>query len=76
MSFRVVAFAAAVFSACLHGRGDATARVGPERRDPVREDRKTSASGYIYRTDGENPPVFIKLGEGENEQFDVILNSE
>lgn len=32
-----------------------------------------SGSGFIYRTDGQNPPVFIKLGEGKNDHFDAML---
>lgn len=40
------------------------------------QDLETSASGYIYRTDGQGPPVFIKLGEGNDEKFDAILESE
>jgi len=40
------------------------------------QDLETSASGYIYRTDGQNPPIFIKLGEGNNENFNAILESK
>ncbi|XP_050521680.1 filaggrin-like [Daktulosphaira vitifoliae] len=38
-------------------------------------DLEKVASGYIYQTDGQNPPVFIKLGEGNNKQFDALLEN-
>lgn len=36
----------------------------------------SSGSGFIYRTDGRSPPVFIRLGEGKNDRFDAILEGE
>lgn len=67
--------AMAVAMAFCDGASAGKTYVVREERDRVR-DLETSASGYIYRTDGENPPLFIKLGEGKNEKFDAILESE
>lgn len=67
-----VVYATSVF---LTVCGEQTREVYIQKRDKV-QDLETSASGYIYRTDGENPPIFIKLGEGNNEKFDAILESK
>lgn len=75
---------AVVFSSCfLHALcAFATADEGTVRREDDADDMRrnvrqdTSASGYIYRMDGENPPVFIKLGNGKNEHFDALMESE
>lgn len=76
MHFRVVTIACATL-AFLAVACDArtTSETYAEKRDRV-YDLETSASGYIYRTDGQNPPVFIKLGDGKNEKFDAIMESE
>jgi len=68
-----VVYATAVFLtvAC----GEQTREVYMEKHGKV-QDLETSASGYIYRTDGQNPPIFIKLGEGNNENFNAILESK
>lgn len=79
MIFRVtaVAYTTVAFSAIVvcgaHGRG-----MYVEKHDKIQDlqTSETSASGYIYRTDGQSPPVLIKLGEGKNEKFDAILESE
>lgn len=42
----------------------------------ARDTEASAGSGFIYRTDGENPPVFIRLGEGKNTNFDAILEGE
>lgn len=76
MYFRFVTIgcAALVFSAvALDAR--TTREVYAEKFDKV-HDLETSASGYIYRTDGQNPPMFIKLGDGKNEKFDAILEGK
>lgn len=72
-----IAYTAAAFSAVVLCGARTTREVYVEKSERVK-DQETSASGagYIYRTDGENPPVFIKLGEGKNEKFDAILESE
>lgn len=77
MEYRVRVLVACVTAVVWGVTCDArTKEVGyVEKRDLV-QDLDMSASGYIYRTDGENPPVFIKLGEGNNEKFDAILESE
>jgi hypothetical protein len=74
MYFLVVAVvcAATVF---LTVCGEQTREVYIQKQDKV-QDLETSASGYIYRTDGQNPPIFIKLGEGNNDKFDAILESK
>lgn len=55
--------------------GEQTRKVYMEKRGKL-QDLETSASGYIYRTDGQNPPIFIKLGEGNNDNFNAILESK
>lgn len=55
--------------------GEQTREVYMEKHGKV-QDLETSASGYIYRTDGQNPPIFIKLGEGNNENFNAMLESK
>lgn len=74
MNYLVVAvvYATSVF---LTVCGEQTREVYIQKHDKV-QDLETSASGYIYRTDGQNPPIFIKLGEGNNEKFDAILESK
>lgn len=67
-----VVYATSVF---LTVCGEQTREVYIQNYDKV-QDLETSASGYIYRTDGQNPPIFIKLGEGNNEKFDAILESK
>lgn len=83
MNFRVGP--AAAFAALLVFSTVTTAVYGGARTEQglhVTEERgqfhdlETSESGYIYRTDGQGPPVFIKLGEGNDEKFDAILESE
>ncbi|XP_027853415.2 uncharacterized protein LOC114132214 [Aphis gossypii] len=66
-----VVYATSVF---LTVCGEQTREVYIQNYDKV-QDLETSASGYIYRTDGQNPPIFIKLGEGNNEKFDAILEN-
>lgn len=57
-------------------RGARTAReTYAQKRDAV-EDLEHSASGFIYRMDGQNPPIFIKLGEGHSDKFDAILEGK
>lgn len=77
MNFRVVTIVCviAVCSSVIYGGTVQKREIYLEKRGQV-QDLETSASGYIYRTDGQNPPVFIKLGEGKNEKFDAILESE
>lgn len=55
--------------------GEKTKEVYMEKHGKV-QDLETSASGYIYRTDGQNPPILIKLGEGNNDNFNAILESK
>ncbi|XP_025206989.1 transcription initiation factor TFIID subunit 1-like [Melanaphis sacchari] len=73
MNFLVitVVYAAAVF---LIVCGEQTREVYIQKHNKV-QDLETSASGYIYRMDGQNPPLFIKLGEGNNDKFDAILEN-
>lgn len=66
-----VVYATAVFLTVMVC-GEQTREVYMEKHGKV-QDLETSASGYIYRTDGQNPPIFIKLGEGNNENFNAIL---
>lgn len=68
-----VVYATAVFLTVVCG--EQTREVYMEKHGKV-QDLETSASGYIYRTDGQNPPIFIKLGEGNNENFNAILESK
>jgi hypothetical protein len=56
-------------------RGARTRETYAEKRDTV-EDLESSASGFIYRKDGQNPPIFIKLGEGHSDKFDAILEGK
>ncbi|VVC29494.1 Protein of unknown function DUF4779 [Cinara cedri] len=78
MNFRIglviVTFAALVFSTMTAVYGARTAAMYVKERGQV-QDLEASASGYIYRTDGQSPPVFIKLGEGNDEKFDAILEN-
>lgn len=81
MKFRVMAIAHAasvLFSVVVVCGARARGMYALGKRDNFEdlETSETSASGYIYRTDGQSPPVFIKLGEGKNEKFDAILESE
>lgn len=69
---RVVTMAAALLTVV---RGVQTREAYAEKRDTVK-DLKSSASGFIYRMDGQNPPIFIKLGEGHSDKFDAILEGK
>lgn len=77
MIFRIMAtvYATVVFSVFVMC-GAKTRGMYIEKQVQDLETSETSASGFIYRTDGQSPPVFIKLGEGQNEKFDAILESE
>jgi len=68
-----VVYATVVFLTAVCG--EQTRKVYMEKHGKV-QDLETSASGYIYRTDGQNPPIFIKLGEGNNENFNAILEGK
>lgn len=72
MHFPVVYTAAVLFTMVL---GTRTKEIHEEKHDKVR-DLETLASGYIYRTDGQSPPLFIRLGEGNNEKYNAILESK
>lgn len=39
----------------------------------VKNDLASSASGYIFRSDGDNPPIYIKLGNGNINQYEDVL---
>lgn len=71
----VVLHAAVAFSAVVLC-GARTRREARVEKREVRDTTASAGSGFIYRTDGENPPVFIKLGEGKNENFDAILEGK
>lgn len=36
----------------------------------VKNDLDLAASGYIFRSDGDNPPIYIKLGHGNIDRYD------
>lgn len=40
-----------------------------------RNDLATEATGYIYRSDGDNPPILIKLGSNNINQYDNVLKN-
>lgn len=41
----------------------------------TKNDLESQATGYIYRSDGDNPPIYIKLGTGNLHQFDNELKN-
>lgn len=41
----------------------------------TKNDLESQATGYIYRSDGDNPPIYIKLGTGNIHQFDDVLKN-
>lgn len=40
-----------------------------------KNDLDSAASGYIYRSDGDNPPIYIKLGNENIERYDGVLKN-
>lgn len=72
MNFPVVYTTVVFFTMVL---GTRTKEIHEEKHDKV-QDPETLASGYIYRTDGQSPPLFIRLGEGNNEKYNAILESK
>lgn len=41
----------------------------------VKNDLATEASGYIFRSDGDNPPILIKLGANNINQYEDVLKN-
>lgn len=72
MYFPVVWTTAVLFTTVL---GNRTKEIHKGNHDKVL-DLETLASGYMYRTDGQRPPLFIRLEEGNNEKYNAILESK
>ena len=39
----------------------------------TKNDLESQATGYIFRSDGDSPPIYIKLGNGNIQQYDDVL---
>lgn len=39
----------------------------------TKNDLESQATGYIFRSDGDSPPIYIKLGKGNIHQYDDML---
>jgi UDP:flavonoid glycosyltransferase YjiC (YdhE family) len=39
----------------------------------TKNDLESQATGYIFRSDGDSPPIYIKLGSGNIHQYDDML---
>lgn len=73
MEIRVVTIIVAALLTVARGGARTARETYADKRDTAEDDQKPSASGFIYRMDGQNPPIFIKLGEGHGDKFDAIL---
>ncbi len=40
-----------------------------------KNDLATEATGYIFRSDGDSPPIYIKLGANNINQYDDVLRN-
>ncbi|XP_065207243.1 histidine-rich glycoprotein-like [Planococcus citri] len=70
-----VTFACSVF--CDDHKDAAGQRILPKKN--IKNDLSSAASGYIFRSDGDSPPIFIKLGTGNverNEGAGVFKNPD
>lgn len=48
-------------------------KISPKKN--VKGDLSAAASGYIFRSDGDSPPIFIKLGTGNLPRSDGVLKN-
>jgi len=72
-----LAFALACVVLCVAGAADdevapvSVQKIYVEKK--TKNDLESQATGYIFRSDGDSPPILIKLGNGNIHQYDDVL---